>query len=91
GVIAAQGDFKRAFELLQQAYEIDKSQNILRQQILFAFFIQDYTGAEILVDYAIKEAEANNWDSKRFLGELEFLRGVARDGKESSANSVLEV
>lgn len=93
GVIVTMGDWERGFQLLQQAYEIDRNRYILRQQILFAFFIQDFESADALIRFTRDEAAANNWNSPMFLNELDFMQKTAQDrinarGNESAGPEV---
>lgn len=79
GVIVAMGDWERGLRLLQRAYEIDRNRYILRQQILFAFFIEDFKAADALITLARQEAEKNNWNSPAFLNELNAMQQSARE------------
>lgn len=79
GVIVAMDDWDKGFRLLQRAYEIDRNRYILRQQILFAFFIEDFEAADALITLAREEAEKNSWNSPSFLRELDKMQQSARE------------
>jgi hypothetical protein len=91
GVIVAMGDWDRGFRLLQQAYEISGNRYILRQQILFAFFIEDWEAADVLITLTRQEAEKNNWKNPRFLNELDFMQRTAKERMISTSKSNSEV
>ncbi len=87
GIYLTFGNVEKAYEYLETAYDLNPKPTVLTQHALLAMFLEDYSGANAILDFALEEEYEFGLD-RRVKRTLEQIRRQVEERLADSAQSI---